>query len=1150
MAVSWTPIVRSDVLHAIREAPTGLKTKTKTKTKTKRCCKCSVSKCVSTLCVCAREGRRCVDCLCNEHGRCRNQPLLGTSSSQPLPSAVPSAVNADSVTSSPVSSPLSCPSSSSILPSSSSSTVERTSSSQPQVQTAPQILSQVVTPSAEPGAPDSETQASQINPDSGVTSAERTAEEEEHTRGRSLPSYVSANELNYTWGTLSGADFGHVIESIYEEAVHWRRNVFQLPSGEVGKSFITELARLFQAYAEGTGLESVTLTAAMVLPLLLLQKPHGQSKAKDHVACLSRRMKAWKDGDIEGLAKECRVIQTHLQTGKGLAGNDDGRLRGFTKMMLHGNIRGALRVIANSSSGGVLPLSDTMTGSDGIQRSVHDILKEKHPPGAAATPASIIDESEATESLPFHPVVFEKITGSQIRSAALRTEGAAGPSGIDAAGWRRMCTSFHGASNTLCSAVAAVTRRLCTTYVDPTPLSALIACRLIPLDKRPGVRPIGVCETVRRIMGKAIVHVVNRHVRSAVGPLQLCSGQPAGSEAAIHAMSDIFNDAESDGVLLVDASNAFNLVNRRAALLNVQFLCPTLAPFLTNIYRTKARLFVGGETLLSQEGTTQGDPLAMAMFAIAIRPLIDRASQCDALHVWFADDAAGGGRISALRQWWDLLKEHGPSFGYHVNAAKTWLLVKPEKESAAASTFEGTGINITIRGVVHLGAPLGDSAYAEEVIKQKVAVWVEELSTLANFGLAQPHLAFCALTQGLLGKWTYLSRTTEVIGTLLQPLEDILHQRFLPAITGKDQAAPTMRALMGLPSRLGGLGVINPIEVSAAEYITSQTVCRDIVSMITSQREPGLSARMEPALCAQRGATNAARKAKQEGQNAKCNDVCSALSPELQQAVRLAQESGASTWLSTRPIEEHGFALHKGAFRDALALRYGWEPANMPTHCACGESFDSSHALSCPKGGFIIARHNELRDLTAGLLDEVCHDVEIEPRLQPLSGEAFVHRSAIRDAEARLDIKARGLWGGRFECTFFDVRIFNPSARSNRAPDMASVYRRHERVKRRAYDQRVRDVEMASFVPLVFATTGGFGPAATTAFKRIAARLSDKWNLSYSAVMGWLRCRISFALQRSAIMCLRGSRQHVRSARVQHPELAMAEARIRAATRD
>ena len=71
------------------------------------------------------------------------------------------------------------------------------------------------------------------------------------------------------------------------------------------------------------------------------------------------------------------------------------------------------------------------------------------------------------------------------------------------------------------------------------------------------------------------------------------------------------------------------------------------------------------------------------------------------------------------------------------------------------------------------------------------------------------------------------------------------------------------------------------------------------------------------------------------------------------------------------------------------------------------------HALSCPKGGFPSIRHNEIRDLTANLLSEVCSDVSIEPDLQPHTGEGFALSTTNTQDNARLDIAASGFWGGR-----------------------------------------------------------------------------------------------------------------------------------------
>ena len=198
--------------------------------------------------------------------------------------------------------------------------------------------------------------------------------------------------------------------------------------------------------------------------------------------------------------------------------------------------------------------------------------------------------------------------------------------------------------------------------------------------------------------------------------------------------------------------------------------------------------------------------------------------------------------------------------------------------------------------------------------------------------------------------------------------------------------------------------------------------------------------------------------------------------------------------------------------------------------------------------GFPTIRHNEVWDITAALLREVAHNVSVEPHLTPLSGEQLRYRTAIQDDQARLDVGVSGLWGSRFERTLIDVRVFNPYAPSNRASPLDTVYQRHEREKRRKYEERVRHVEHASFVPAVLSASGGFGRSATALYKRIASLMADKHNEAYSKVMAYIRCRLCFALLRSAIMCVRGSRSLVASgsAAVVGPSasVAVAEARI------
>ena len=152
------------------------------------------------------------------------------------------------------------------------------------------------------------------------------------------------------------------------------------------------------------------------------------------------------------------------------------------------------------------------------------------------------------------------------------------------------------------------------------------------------------------------------------------------------------------------------------------------------------------------------------------------------------------------------------------------------------------------------------------------------------------------------------------------------------------------------------------------------------------------------------------------------------------------------------------------------------------------------------------------------------YDVRTEPDLQPLSGESLAGRSSISSEGARHDIAVSGFWGGRYERSFVDVRVFNPHAPSNRNTSIPNCYRRHEAEKKRAYEQRISEVEHSSFTPLVFSATGGMGQQCSTFYRRLAALLAEKWNESYTSTLSWIRCLLSFCLLRSAIQCIRKSR--------------------------
>ena len=245
--------------------------------------------------------------------------------------------------------------------------------------------------------------------------------------------------------------------------------------------------------------------------------------------------------------------------------------------------------------------------------------------------------------------------------------------------------------------------------------------------------------------------------------------------------------------------------------------------------------------------------------------------------------------------------------------------------------------------------------------------------------------------------------------------------------------------------------------------------------------------------------------------------------PRIQRILDVASEKGSSVWLTALPLKEQGFNLSKRELRDAVKLRYDWRIDDIPSICVCGDTFTVDHAMICKRGGFVIMRHNELRDLETELLNIVCSDVQVEPVLQDISGEQL-NGGSNRAPDARLDIpRARGFWESQ-RSAFFDVRVCHPNADSYKDLELRQVYKIHENEKKRLYARRVLEIEQGTFTPLVFTTTGGMGKECVRYHSRLAELVAIKKGEDYATTMSWIRARTSFALLRSALTCLRGSR--------------------------
>ena len=450
------------------------------------------------------------------------------------------------------------------------------------------------------------------------TAAEDTTEPIPAAPDPTDPVPAAPDPILFLWGDIPGTQFTKELVATYERIVFFRQNLFKLPSGSSGKEFIREITRLVRSWNSNSVLMDIAWKCIMVMPALLLQKPSSKSKSKDHSEALKRRLVLWKKGDLNELMRETETIQLRLKSSTP-SNNIEAVSKKFAALMKKGKLNAAVKLLTSSMEGGILPLDEeTMT-----------LLQTKHPESSDLSEDAVVD----VEPVEIHPVVFDVITADSIKTAAMKTRGGAGPSGMDADGWRHILVSRNvgDASDELRTELAMYVRKLCTEKLalvtvgihKTSSIEAFLANRLVPLDKCPGIRPIGIGEVLRRIAGKVFMSVVKGDVQDSVGSLQVCAGQAGGCEAAVHAMRTLYEEEDTDAVLLIDAANAFNSINRKAMLKNIERICPISYIYAYNCYAPHARLFVvGGKEIRSMEGTSQGDPPSMAFYAIGLLPLI------------------------------------------------------------------------------------------------------------------------------------------------------------------------------------------------------------------------------------------------------------------------------------------------------------------------------------------------------------------------------------------------------------------------------------------------------------------------------------------------------------------------------------------------
>eukprot|EP01068_Selenidium_serpulae_P010606 Selendium_serpulae@DN5499_c0_g1_i6.p1 len=379
----------------------------------------------------------------------------------------------------------------------------------------------------------------------------------------------------------------------------------------------------------------------------------------------------------------------------------------------------------------------------------------------------------------------------------------------------------------------------------------------------------------------------------------------------------------------------------------------------------------------------------------------------------------------------------------------------------------------------------------------------------------EPQVAHALMTKSAQHQWPFAQRTHATEEKNFQPLTDIITRDIIPRLTGRPITEAETK-LLALPVRHGGIKLSLPHENTAEKLIESKTATKHLQDAILRKSEFSKQVHAQQM-----------KKIKIEFKNTRqcrskneMESIMTKLDNQQKRCVERAVDYHTGSWLTACPTTTIEFDLSREEFRDALALRYGWQMTEMPATCdGCNARMNVAHALECKKGGMVIRRHNEVRDA----LGDLC---------SLAWGRQIVREPVIREAgedgkgELRADLMVRGIWSPQ-GAALIDIRVTDSDATSNLTKSVGKVMAEQEEKKNLYVSETLK--RRGTFTPFVVTVDGASGDEATALIRSIARRLSAKWAIPYSQTAGWVRQRIAFAIIRATHFCLRGSRVRWRS---------------------
>jgi hypothetical protein len=368
-------------------------------------------------------------------------------------------------------------------------------------------------------------------------------------------------------------------------------------------------------------------------------------------------------------------------------------------------------------------------------------------------------------------------------------------------------------------------------------------------------------------------------------------------------------------------------------LWTVRHKWPSGARFTFNCYRHWSALVVRfpqghAYTIFSREGVTQGDPLAMVAYGLLLLPLIRdlKRELPDVNQPWYADDSGAGGNFAGIRSYFERLQEKGPRRGYFPEPSKSILVVQEHNKAAAEIAFKDLGFTI-VTGTRYLGGYIGSAEDQSEWVNSKTSDWTAAVGELSQVAERFPQSAYAGLQKSLQQEWQFLQRVTAGLGEEFRGVEDALTTKFLPALFGITETDNPLRQLACLPVKQSGLAIPDPTTTADENWTTSTVVCGHLIAALRGTEE-FRSVEHNHIMAEGRAAMRLRKTSTSEG---KLVTILNGLVADRSRTIKRGQHTGA--WLSALPSTVNGTELSAQEFRDAISMRYGITPSDLPAQC-------------------------------------------------------------------------------------------------------------------------------------------------------------------------------------------------------------------------